>query len=142
MAYSSTVMRRGSSENLGDPVTPVLIANAGQEARIHWAVPHSTSRGSTFKLHGHDWQRAPYVCDSSRNGLTGACELDEVGSTRIGKSPYDHYFGGQDSLTPMAHFTFRIESAGGEAPVVGDYLFRDGGSFGNASGLWGIMRVQ
>jgi len=26
--------------------------------------------------------------------------------------------------------------------VAGDYLFRDHGSFGNASGVWGIMRVQ
>jgi len=24
----------------------------------------------------------------------------------------------------------------------GDYLFRDKGSFGNASGVWGIMRVE
>jgi len=25
---------------------------------------------------------------------------------------------------------------------VGDYLFRDVGSFGNASGLWGILRID
>ena len=68
--------------------------------------------------------------------------MTEVGSTSIGKSPYDHYFNGQDSLTPMGHFTFRIEEAGGEGHVVGDYLYRDFGSFGNASGLWGILRVQ
>jgi hypothetical protein len=142
-AYSNTVVRRGTAENLGDPVTPVLIANAGQEARINWAIPHGAGRGTVFKLHGHDWQRAPYVCNgSSRDGLTGACTMTEVGSTSIGKSPYDHYFNGQDSLTPMGHFTFRIEEAGGEGLVVGDYLYRDFGSFGNASGLWGILRVQ
>ena len=127
----------------GDPVTPVITAKAGQETRIHWAVPHGTSRGSTFKLHGHSWQRAPYVCNGqSRNGLTGACDMGGIGSTSIGTSPYKHYFSGQDSLTPMSHFTFRLEKAGGEWAIPGDYLFRDLASFGNASGLWGILRVN
>jgi hypothetical protein len=42
----------------------------------------------------------------------------------------------------MSHFTYRLPSAGGAAAVTGDYLFRDQMGFGNASGLWGILRVQ
>ncbi|HEX9180361.1 MAG TPA: hypothetical protein VF859_08215, partial [Burkholderiales bacterium] len=37
----------------GDPATPVFTAPAGMETRMHVAVPHTTSRGSTFTLHGH-----------------------------------------------------------------------------------------
>ena len=34
------------SSPIGDPATPVLVASAGQEVRMHVAVPHSTSRGT------------------------------------------------------------------------------------------------
>jgi manganese oxidase len=126
-----------------DPATPVLLANAGKEARIHWVVPYGTTRGSTVNVHGHVWQRQPYVCEgSARNTLTGACTMTEVGSRNIGTSPYDFYEGANESLTPASHWTFRLPKAGGGNAVAGDYLFRDNGGFGNTSGLWGILRVQ
>ena len=49
--------------------------------------------------------------------------------------------GHQESLTPAAHFDFLLPSAGGSNAIAGDYLFRDQGSFGNTSGIWGILRV-
>jgi hypothetical protein len=126
-----------------DPVTPVLKANAGQEARIHWVVPFGTTRGSTVNIHGHVWQRAPYVCEgSARDSLTGACSLTEVGSRNIGTSPYEFYEGANESVTPASHWTFRLPSAGGGNAVAGDYLFRDNAGLGNTSGLWGLLRVE
>jgi len=126
-----------------DPVTPVLQAVAGREARMHFVVPFSTSRGSTINIHGHVYQRQPYVCEgSARNALTGACSMTEVGSRNIGVSPYDFYEGANESNTPAAHFTWQMPSAGGGNAVPGDYLFRDNGGFGNTSGVWGILRVQ
>jgi manganese oxidase len=126
-----------------DPATPVLLANAGKEARVHWVVPHGTTRGSTINIHGHVYQRQPYVCEGSqRDLLTGACTMTEVGSRNIGFSPYDFHQGANESVTPGAHWTWRLPSAGGGNAVVGDYLMRDNGGFGNTSGLWGILRVQ
>ena len=127
----------------GDPATPVFTAKAGDDVRIHSAVPHGTSRGTTFAFHGHVWQRDPYVCEGeSRNELTGACRMDTVGSRSIGNNPMGFAQGAQESNTPMSHFTYHFPKAGGANGVAGDYLFRDSGSFGNASGLWGILRVD
>jgi hypothetical protein len=94
-------------------------------------------------IHGHVWQRQPYVCEgSARNTLTGACTMTELGSRNIGTSPYEFYEGANESVTPASHWTFRLPSAGGGNAVAGDFLFRDNGAFGNTSGLWGILRVQ
>jgi hypothetical protein len=126
-----------------DPATPVLLANAGKEARMHWVVPYGTTRGSTINIHGHVYQRQPYVCEgSARNLLTGACSMTEVGSRTIGFSPYDFHEGANESVTPAAHWTWRLPAAGGGNAVAGDYLFRDNAGFGNTSGVWGILRVQ
>jgi len=126
-----------------DPQTPVFVANAGQEVRMHIAIPHTSSRGSTLGINGHLWQRDPYICPGeARNGLLGACNLTSVGSRRLGNNPTGFTQGGQESLTGGAHFTFLLPSAGGGNGVRGDYLFRDQASFGNSSGLWGILRVQ
>jgi len=131
-----------SNGPVGDPVTPIFQTEAGNEVRLHSVVPHGTSRGTTWIVHGHVWQRDPYVCNGEmRNGLTGACEMDGVGSKSIGDNPMGFAQGAQESITPLSHFTFRLPSAGGGNKVSGDYLFRDGGSFGNASGLWGLLRV-
>ena len=126
-----------------DPATPVFKARPGTEVRVHSAVPHGTSRGTTLNFRGHVWQRDPYICPGeSRNRLTGACEMNTVGSRAIGDNPYGFDLGAMESITPYSHFTFRLPSAGGAFKVQGDYLFRDTGSFGNASGLWGILRVD
>lgn len=122
---------------------------------MHVAVPHSTSRGSTMGIHGHVWQRDPYVCSGeAMYGLTGKCTVVAnagmfdaagnplVGSRNIGDNPMGFAQGGQESLQGYTHFTFRLPKAGGENQVKGDYLFRDKAAFGNASGLWGIIRVD
>ena len=148
-AYSNTLVTGTASVTCtgtscaGDPVTPIFLAKPGQEVRVHSAVPHGTSRGTTLIFHGHVWQRDPYVCEGeSRNGLAGACNMTGVGSRSIGDNPMGFAQGAQESITPLSHFTYRFPSAGGANKVPGDYLFRDNGSFGNASGLWGILRVD
>jgi hypothetical protein len=128
-----------------DPATPVLIANAGKEARMHVVVPHGTTRGSTINVHGHLWNRHDYVCEgSARNGLAGACTMTEVASRNIGPTPYVSALnqGSNESITPSSHWTFRFPSAGGGNAITGDYLWRDNAGFGNTAGIWGILRVQ
>ena len=136
MAYSNAL-------GGGDPETPVFEANAGQEVRMRILMPHGIGRGTTFNLHGHVWQRDPYICPREADlGLTGKCEPGGVGSTAIGHNPIGMYLGGQESVNGSEHFEVRLPSAGGSYGVPGDYLFRDQSSFGNLSGLWGIMRVN
>jgi hypothetical protein len=140
----------------GDPVTPVFLATAGQPARIRISNPQGTTRGSTFVLHGHEWQRDPYVCPAeSWDGLLGKCNtpatgsiidpgtgLPLVGSRAIGKNPIGFVLGGQESWNAPTSFDIVLDSAGGGNGRQGDYLFRDQASFGNASGVWGILRVE
>ena len=126
----------------GDPFTPVFTATAGQEFRMRVMSATGAGRGTTFNLHGHAWQRDPYVCPGSADlGLAGKCMPGEVGAQAIGTNPIGMTLGGQESVTPAQHFEVRLPSAGGGNAVVGDYLFRDQASFGNTSGLWGILRV-
>jgi len=110
-----------------DPATPVFTAEPGDEVRIRVLEPTGVGRGTTFDLHGHGWQRDPYK--------TGA-----VPSQTIENNPNGLYLGHQESVTPAAHFDIVLPSAGGTGGI-GDYLYRDHGSFGNTDGLWGILRV-
>ncbi len=127
----------------GDPETPVFTAEAGQEVRMRVLMPHGIGRGSTYNVHGHVWQRDPYVCpDSADLGLPGKCLPGEVGSQAIGDNPMAMSLGHQESLNGTTHFEVRLPSAGGTNAVEGDYLIRDQSSFGNLSGLWNIMRVE
>jgi hypothetical protein len=119
------------------------MAAAGKPARIHITTPHGTKRGSTFAQHGHVWQRDPYICPGeSRNGLVGACLMKSVGSRALGKNPLGFAQGGQESWSGMSHFDIVLPSAGGGNSIPGDYLFRDVGSYGSSSGVWGLLRVQ
>jgi len=155
MAYSNDLLIPAGPDAgklTGEPATPIFLAKPGTEVRLHSAVPHGTSRGTTWTVHGHVWQRDPYVCPKTtqpdgsvtgyRNELDGACTMTEVASRSIGENPQGFAQGAQESITPLSHFTFRFPSAGGGNGVAGDYLFRDVGSFGNASGLWGLLRVD
>ncbi|MEJ8837423.1 hypothetical protein [Ramlibacter sp. AN1133] len=136
LAYSNTLAG-------GDPVTPVFQANRNQQTRMHISNPHGTTRGSTLALHGHVWQRDPYICPGeARNALTGACLMTSVGSRALGVNPQGFATSGQESWTPSSHFDVFLPSAGGGNGVIGDYLIRDQASFGNASGVWGVMRVK
>ncbi len=142
-AYSNTLPVPGQAGQTADPATPVFQANAGKPMRVRMTNPFGTTRGSTLQVHGHQWQRDPYVCTGeARNGLTGACLMTSVGSRNIGLNPIGFYEGGRESWTPMSHFDIVMPSAGGGNGVVGDYLMRDSASFGNASGVWSIIRVK
>ncbi len=132
----------------GDPATPVIAANANQELRLRVVQPTGVGRGTTFNVHGHGWQRDPYICPGSSDlDLTGKCVPatsagpGEVGSRAIGDNPLGMYLGHQESLTPAAHFDFVLPRAGGTNAVTGDFLFRDQASFGNTNGIWGLIRV-
>jgi hypothetical protein len=127
---------------------------------MHVLMSSGPSRGSTFNLHGHVWQRAPYICPGQNDGLpglTGKCNWTdfgaanfEPGSRAIGVNPIGMYLGGQESVLPGAHFDIVLPGnglgptggAGGVNGVPGDYLFRSQESFGNTEGLWGILRVE
>ena len=136
----------------GDPETPVFTADAGQAFRMHVLMPFSPGRGSTYDLHGHVWQRDPYVCEGdSEFGLDGKCDMGgeygglptdgKVGSRSLGDNPVGFHLGGIESWFGTQHYEIVIDSAGGSNGVVGDYLFRDHMGLGNAGGLWGILRV-
>ncbi len=139
-AYSNAARRRV------DPATPVFIRRSPAR-RCGSTRRYRTARraAATLAFHGHVWQRDPYVCpgESERHGLTGVCEMTTVGSLAIGDNPIGFAQGAQESNTPMSHFTYRLPEGGRRRTAsTGDYLFRDSGSFGNASGLWGILRVD
>jgi hypothetical protein len=112
----------------GDPATPVFYARPNQQSRMRVLLPTGAGRGTTFDVHGHLWQRDPY--------LEGT-----VPSQTIGTNPLGFYLGGQESVTPSAHFDVVLRRSGGVYGVQGDYLVRDHASFGNTNGLWAIFRV-
>ena len=132
----------GAITPAADPATPVFTANAGKAMRLRLGVPAGTNRGTTFQLHGHVWQRDPYICPGSKDGLAGRCATNVVGSQKLGDNPLAFHQGGQESVNAPTHFDIVVPNAGGGNGVAGDYLFRDTASFGSASGLWGIVRVQ
>lgn len=133
-----------------DPQTPVFWAPPGMPTRMRVTVPHGTNRGSTFALHGHLWQRDPYITENNSNGFPDSDP--GVGSKDIGHNPLAFYQGGQESIWPATHYDIVLPSAGGCAETddgdgscigkPGDYMFRDVAAFGSASGLWGILNVD
>jgi hypothetical protein len=143
----------------GDPETPVFAVQAGDPFRMHVLMPFAAGRGSTFDLHGHVWQRDPYVCpgngDTGSPGapLKGKCDMGnghagnvagngQVGSQALGWNPQGFYLGGIESWFGSQHYEIVIPRAGGSFQVDGDYLFQDRMGLGHTAGLWGIVRVQ
>jgi len=136
-----------------DPQTPVFTALPGMETRMRVTMPHGTNRGSTFTLHGHLWQRDPYITENNTEGFPASYYLNGdptmgagpgpgVGSKSIGFNPLGFYQGAQESIWPATSWNIVLPSAGGKGKVSGDYMFRDFASMGSASGLWGILRVE
>ncbi len=107
-----------------DPQTPVFTAEAGMPVRFRLLMAGGHSRNIVFALHGHGWQKEPWVSDSR---LQGSNPLSPIEGARMGIGPTDHF-----NL---------LVNAGGAFQVDGDYLFRDMASFGFDGGLWGIFRV-
>jgi hypothetical protein len=115
----------------GDPATPVFTAKRGTPVRFRIAEPTpGHGRNGVFNLHGHIWQREPYVAGA-------------VPSQSIGNNPTSEYRGMQEGLGTGNHFDIVLQNgAGGGFEIPGDYLFRDQTSFMLDGGRWGLLRVQ
>ena len=130
----------------GDPQTPVFTAEAGEPVRIRLLQPGGHARGHVFSVHGHAWQREPYLNDSDRLNY-GPPPADptvlnrEADGISAGHNNASWWVGAQEGMTAMNHFDLLLPHAGGRFGVAGDYLFQDSAAFGNYQGLWGILRV-
>ena len=109
----------------GDPVTPVFTAKAGTPVRFRIVHPSGKQRNNVFTVHGHGWQRSPYVNNS----------------TAIGSNLLSEWTGGEMGIGPSAHLDAPLASAGGVFMLPGDYLYRTFQSFQFDGGMWGIFRV-
>jgi hypothetical protein len=107
-----------------DPQTPVFTAQSGTPVRFRLLMAGGHSRNIVFALHGHGWQKEPWVGDSTLQGSNSRSPLE----------------GAHMGIGPTDHFNLLV-NAGGAFQVEGDYLFRDMASFGFDGGLWGIFRV-
>jgi len=130
----------------GDPQTPVFTAKAGEPVRIRLLEPGGHARAHVFTVHGHSWQREPYLNNSDR--LNYGPPPDDP--TVLNKEPdgispghnnMSWWVGSQEGMTAENHFDLLLPHAGGRFGVPGDYLFQDSAAFGNYQGLWGILRV-
>lgn len=145
-----TQSSHSSKAPLGDPFTPIFKLRPFSEARVRNLMPTGVGRGTTAVLHGHGWQRDPYLAEHTQPlGATGALPLPATTPVQygtpskcIGANALAMHHGAQDSLSPMAHFDWVLPAAGGGFGVAGDYLLRDVGGFGVTSGLWALMRVE
>ncbi len=130
---------------LGDPQTPVYRASptGPDNARFRVLMPGGHARGTTWTLHGHEWQRQPYVCGPTGTVCTtaGPGGAPGNGSSQIGDNKQSQYYGTQEGINPTGHWDFVVD-LGGTNNVTGDYLFRDQASFGSYQGLWGLLRFD
>ena len=111
---------------LGDPVTPVYSVQRTTPVRFRILMPGGHSRNIVFALHGHIWDKEPYVQNS----------------TRLGRNGFSFWEGARMGHGPSNHFDALLRSgAGGAFGITGDYLFRDQTGPGVDNGLWGILRV-
>ncbi|HEV2845445.1 MAG TPA: copper oxidase, partial [Thermoanaerobaculia bacterium] len=110
----------------GDPQTPVFQVNRGTPIRFRATMSGGHARNIVFALHGHVWDKEPYISNS----------------TRIGRNGFSFWEGARMGHGPTNHFDAMIRfGAGGKFSVPGDYLFRDQNGPGLDFGLWGILRV-
>jgi hypothetical protein len=136
----------------GDPQTPVFYATAGDATRMHVLNGASADRDGTFVLHGHLWQRDPFVCPGESDlTLTGKCdswtlpaagEFLPVGSRALGLNPVGKWMGSEEGMGHVYGHWPILFNAGGTAAAPGDYLFRDYSPSGNRNGQFGILRVE
>ena len=96
-------------------------------------------------FHGHNWFRDPYLAErvDADSFPVGGAPFSWWGPSKcIGENPLGMGLGGQESITPLAHFDLVFPNAGGKHFVRGDYLWRDHGGFGITNGLWAVVRVE
>ncbi len=114
-----------NSQVQGDPVTPVFTAAVGEAVRFRVLHPGG-NQDHVFQVHGHIWERAPYI----------------NASTEIGDNPLSEWEGARVGLGAAGHFDAVLKhGAGGAFGVPGDYLYRAFTSFEFDAGIWGLFRV-
>ena len=134
--------------------TPVFRATPGQASRMHVLNGASADRDGTFILHGHLWQRDPFVCPGESDlGLVGRCNpsTDTVDSTALGMNPQGKWMGGEEGMGHVyGHWPILFNAGGANAAALAgcsangacDFLFSDYAPNGNRNGQFGILRVQ
>ncbi len=110
-----------------DPQTPIFPALPGQKVRFRVLMASGHARNLVFAVDGHQWDREPYI----------------ENSTQLGRNGFSFWEGARMGHGPTNHFDALLRNgAGGKFTITGDYLFRDLVATGLDSGLWGILRVQ
>ena len=120
-----------------DPETPIFLASAGSPVRMHIVDPAGNQRNTAFKVHGHLWEREPYIMPKD---FDGDGRLD--GPTAVGNNPVSQKIGMQIGFGASNFFDLLFPSAGGAFRVNGDYYYGAQDPISLIPGLWGIMRVQ
>src|ERR1044072_5283895 len=92
---------------VGEPATPILSAVKGDKVRFRMTHPFGTGTSQVFSLHGHVWQRNPYI----------------VNGTHLGNNILSQWIGSRDNHGSSDHFDALIDKAGGEGTKPGDYLY-------------------
>jgi hypothetical protein len=133
-----------------DPVTPIVRATLNQKTRMYVLNGASADRDGTFILHGHLWQRDPYVCTGTPGSpmdvnvpLVGRCAPTvPVPSNALGFNEQGKWMGAEEGMGHAYGHWPILFTAGGSNGVPGDYLYRDYSPSGNRNGQFGILRVQ
>jgi hypothetical protein len=142
------IHRLFANELIGDedPQTAVFTATAEDPVRIRLLQPGGHARGHVFNVHGHAWQRQPYLNNSDRLNF-GPPPADptvlnlEPDGISPGHNNMSFWVGSQEGMSAQNHYDLLLPDAGGRFGVTGDYLLHDLAGFGNYQGLWGILRV-
>jgi manganese oxidase len=108
-----------------EPQTPIFTANGGDKVRFRMLHTFGTGTSQVFSLHGHNWQRNPYLNNS----------------TQLGDQNLSQWLGSRDNYGSSDHADILIKSAGGERARTGDYLYTAFVPIQGAQGPWGIFRV-
>jgi len=107
-----------SSEEHGDPSTPLFLAYPGDPVTIRFVFPSDRARAHAFAIHGHKFLR-------SKNDVNSSV-ISVKGENTVGSNDDFYLFYG----------------AGGLLNQPGDYMYRSGNIRWDIElGLWGIIRV-
>jgi len=108
-----------------DPQTPIFTADAGSKVRFRLFHTFGTGTSQVFSLHGHNWQRNPYLNNS----------------TLLGDQKLSQWLGSRDNYGSTDHADILLSKAGGEGGRPGDYLYTAFVPVQGSQGPWGIFRV-
>jgi hypothetical protein len=122
---TSNQLEIAGSSPAGDPKTPIFTANPGDQVRFRMTHPMGTGDSLVFTVHGHAWQRSPYL----KNSLI------------IGPNNLSQWIGSRDNHGSSDHFELVIPQAGGRFGRQGDYLYTAYLADQASLGAWGLLRV-